>query len=167
MRSTGAYWPRRNHRSTGSWKAGITELKDKLGPILWQFAPTKRFDEGGFREFLDSFPKRVEGQALRHVVEVRHDSFCVPGFIALARKAKAAIVSPITTSYPLIADVTSDFVYARLQRAQEDEPTGYPASALARGPNAPRPGQRAARLTISSRSAALRPRPRSATCSFS
>ena len=113
-------------------EAGITELKDKLGPILWQFAPTKRFDEADFGNFLDLLPSEVEGRRLRHVVEVRHESFRVPGFVALARKAKAAIVLADHDEHPLIADVTSDFVYARLQRAQEDEPTGYEADALAR-----------------------------------
>ena len=45
------------------------------GPVLWQFAPTKKFDEADFGKFLELLPRKLEGRALRHVVEVRHDSF--------------------------------------------------------------------------------------------
>jgi uncharacterized protein YecE (DUF72 family) len=112
-------------------ESGIIELKDKLGPILWQFAPTKAFDEKDFGAFLELLPRQLDGRRLRHVVEVRHNSFLVPPFIALARKADVAIVLADHDAYPLLPDITSDFIYARLQRAQEDEPTGYPARMLA------------------------------------
>ncbi len=55
--------------------AGVMELKDKLGPINWQLAPTKEFERADFEAFLKLLPKEVKGRALRHVVEVRHDSF--------------------------------------------------------------------------------------------
>jgi uncharacterized protein YecE (DUF72 family) len=61
-------------------------MGDRLGPVLWQFAPTKKFDEADFGAFLDLLPRTFDGVALRHVVEVRHDSFCNPDFIALLRK---------------------------------------------------------------------------------
>jgi uncharacterized protein YecE (DUF72 family) len=111
--------------------SGIAELKHKLGPILWQFAPTKRFEEKDFGDFLALLPRQCEGQALRHVVEARHDSFLVPAFIELARKANVAVVLADHDDYPLVPDVTSDFVYARLQRAEEGEAKGYPSRDLA------------------------------------
>src|ERR1700761_3016742 len=61
--------------------SGIAELGPKLGPILWQFAPTKVFDPDDFGAFLALLPKKVDGQALRHVLEVRHPSFMVPEYI--------------------------------------------------------------------------------------
>jgi uncharacterized protein YecE (DUF72 family) len=112
-------------------ESGIIELKDKLGPILWQFAPTKVFEEKDFGAFLDLLPRRLDGKELRHVVEVRHKSFLVPEFVALVRAAGVAIVLADHDQYPLVPDATSGFVYARLQRAEEDQPTGYSPSALA------------------------------------
>ena len=65
---------------------GLTELGDKLGPILWQFAPTKKFDSSDFEAFLDLLPKAIDGRAIRHCVEVRNASFRTPAFAALLRK---------------------------------------------------------------------------------
>ena len=72
------------------YDSGVLELGDRLGPVLWQFAPTKKFDEADFGKFLELLPRKLEGRALRHVVEVRHDSFCVPEFIALLRQVRDA-----------------------------------------------------------------------------
>jgi len=110
--------------------SGITELGDKLGPLLWQFAPTKKFDEADFGAFLDLLPGKFGGQRLRHAVEVRHDSFSTPAFIKLAREKAVAIVFADHAKYPAIADVTGDFVYARLQMGKDDIPTAYPPKAL-------------------------------------
>jgi uncharacterized protein YecE (DUF72 family) len=112
------------------FSSGVTELKGKLGPILWQFAPTKKFDPPDFAAFLALLPKRVDGQPIRHVVEVRHESFCVPDFLALVRKAGAAVVLAEAEKFPVIADVTADFLYLRLQRTEEGIATGYPVKAL-------------------------------------
>ncbi|MBV8791180.1 MAG: DUF72 domain-containing protein, partial [Pseudolabrys sp.] len=84
-------------------------------------------DFGGFLELL---PKTYDGRALRHVVEVRHDSFCVPEFIKLLREFNTAVVFAEHETYPAIADVTSDFVYARLQKGEERLKAGYPPKAL-------------------------------------
>jgi uncharacterized protein YecE (DUF72 family) len=111
-------------------ESGITELGNKLGPLLWQFAPTKKFDEGDFGAFLDLLPEKFDGRRLRHAVEVRHDSFCTPSFIALARKKSVTIVFADHSKYPAIADVTGDFVYARLQTGRDDIPTAYPLKVL-------------------------------------
>ena len=106
-------------------KSGITELGEKLGPLLWQFAPYKKFDPDDFGAFLALLPKEANGLKLRHVVEVRSQSFLVPEFVALAAKHNVAVVSAHSDDYPAIADVTADFVYARLQKSQEAIPTGY------------------------------------------
>jgi uncharacterized protein YecE (DUF72 family) len=109
---------------------GLTLLGDALGPILWQFMPTKQFDPEDFSDFLDLLPAEHDGIGLRHALEVRHDSFRDRRFVDLARKKGAAIVFADSPSHPTIADLTADFVYARLQGAQENEPTGYRPEAL-------------------------------------
>ena len=110
--------------------SGVTELGDRLGPLLWQFAPTKKFDAADFRSFLELLPEKQDGLALRHVVEVRHDSFRTPEFIALLREFNAAVVCAEHETYPGIADVTSDFVYLRLQKGKDTIKTGYPPKEL-------------------------------------
>ena len=110
--------------------SGIAELKQKLGPILWQFAPTKKFDPDDFGTFLEMLPKTLDGRPLRHAVEVRNESFIVPSFAALAKQYAVAIVFADSAKYPMIADVTTDFVYARLQDAKEDVVTGYAAPVI-------------------------------------
>ena len=111
---------------------GIVELGEKLGPILWQFMGTKKFEPDDFAAFLALLPAKHDGVALRHAVHVRHDSFAVPAFIAMCRKAGVTIVYADSTDYPAIADVTGDFVYARLEDAVEEEPAGYAPAALDR-----------------------------------
>lgn len=110
--------------------SGPLELGDKLGPLLWQFAPTKKFEEADFGKFLELLPATFDGRPLRHVVEVRHDSFRDPAFIALVRQFGFPIVFAEHATYPAIADLTGDFVYARLQMGQEKLKSGYPAKAL-------------------------------------
>jgi uncharacterized protein YecE (DUF72 family) len=111
-------------------KSGVTELGPKLGPLLWQMAPFKKFDADDFGAFLALLPQKADGLTLRHVVEVRHASFLVPEFVALAAKHNVAVVYADSDDYPAIADVTADFVYARLQRSQEKEAAGYPPKEL-------------------------------------
>jgi uncharacterized protein YecE (DUF72 family) len=105
--------------------SGIIELGTKLGPLLWQFAPTKKFDAGDFESFLALLPRERSGIHLRHAIEVRHESFLVPEFIALARKHAVAIVVADSEKYPLIADTTADYTYVRLQCSRPNVPTGY------------------------------------------
>ena len=110
--------------------SGIGELGAKLGPILWQFMPTKRFESEDFEAFLALLPQRVDGLALRHVLDVRHDSFKTPEFLTLARKYKAATVFTDSDDYPSFADLTGDFAYARLMRADAKLKTGYGPKSL-------------------------------------
>jgi uncharacterized protein YecE (DUF72 family) len=108
---------------------GITELGDRLGPILWQFAATKQFDREDFGRFLALLPEKQGGLALRHALEVRHESFTDPAFLELAREHNAAVVFA-DTKYPTIPEQTADFTYARLLGATEEEPEGYTPAEL-------------------------------------
>lgn len=112
------------------YDSGLLELGDRLGPVLWQFAPTKKFDEADFGGFLELLPQKLDGRELRHVVEVRHDSFCTPAFPALLRRFGVPVVFAEHATYPAIADLTGDFVYARLQRGSDEIKTCYPPKAL-------------------------------------
>ena len=105
--------------------SGLAELGPKLGPILWQFMPTKKFDPDDFEAFLALLPAKLGPHPLRHAIDVRHESFRCDAFVALARKHRAAIVCSDSDDYPMIGDVTADFVYVRLMRARSDVPTGY------------------------------------------
>jgi len=102
------------------FNSGVRELGAKLGPILWQFAPFKKFEPEDFNAFLALLPKDV-----RHAVEVRHESFVTPDFVALARKAGVAIVLVESDKHPPIDEATADFTYARLQKTKKDVETGY------------------------------------------
>ena len=132
--------------------SGILELGGKTGPFLWQFPPQMRFDRALFAEFFDQLP-RTHGQAaklahehdaqldgrsattvlkgvpartpLRHAVEIRHESFAVPEFIELLRKKKIGLVVADTVAWPLLVDVTADFVYCRLHGSKELYASGY------------------------------------------
>lgn len=109
---------------------GVMELGDKLGPINWQFLPTKTFEPDDFAAFLELLPGRIDGRELRHAVEVRHESFRTPEFVQLARSRGVAIVLSADGSHPQIADPGADFVYARIMGTREDEACGYPAHEL-------------------------------------
>jgi len=109
---------------------GMTELGDRLGPILWQFMGTKKFDPTDFEGFLKLLPDKLEGLPLVHVLEPRHDSFRTPEFIALARKYGVGVVLADHASYPMIPDVTGPVVYARLQTGSDECPTAYQPKSL-------------------------------------
>ncbi|HLH97456.1 MAG TPA: DUF72 domain-containing protein [Xanthobacteraceae bacterium] len=110
--------------------SGVLELKSKLGPILWQLPPTKAFAPDDLAAFLSLLPHKFEGHVIRHAVEVRHQSFCSGEFVALMRKFGVSIVLVDSEKHPLIADVTADFLYLRLQRTAEEIETGYAAADL-------------------------------------
>jgi uncharacterized protein YecE (DUF72 family) len=110
--------------------SGMAELGPKLGPILWQFMPSLKFDEANIASFLDALPRTLGNRRLRHVLEVRSSSFKDPAFARLMEKHEAAIARVEDAKVPLIETVTTDFVYARLRQCSEDEPTGYSPEAL-------------------------------------
>ncbi len=114
------------------FKSGVLELGEKLGPILWQFAPFRKFNAEDVAAFLKLLPRQAGGRDLAHVLEVRHDSFRVPEFVALLRAHDAALAYADSDDYPAIADVTGSVVYARLQRTTEENDTGYASADLDR-----------------------------------
>jgi uncharacterized protein YecE (DUF72 family) len=110
--------------------SGLTNLKDKLGPINWQFATTKQFDAEDFEAFLTLLPKRLDGHTLRHALEVRHESFRNEAFVKLASKYGVAIVLAGDSEYPQIANLTAPFVYARIMGTKDSQAKGYSKAAL-------------------------------------
>lgn len=110
--------------------SGIAELGPKLGPILWQFAPTKHFEAEDFAAFLELLPGEADGRPLRHAVEVRHPSFAVPEFVAMARARGVAIVLAGDSDHPVIPDATADFAYLRIMGTEERFKAGYAPRSL-------------------------------------
>lgn len=110
--------------------SGVLELGDRLGPLLWQFAPTKKFDAGDFGKFLELLPEKADGRRLRHVVEVRNASFRTVEFVTLLRGFATPAVFTDHATYPSFADIAGDFVYARLQRGEDTIATAYPPKDL-------------------------------------
>ena len=110
--------------------SGLDAFEDKLGPIVWQFPPSRIFEPGDFAGFLDLLPQRSNGRALRHVLEVRNAGFLCSEYLELARAHHCASVFTDSDEYPSFADPTGDFVYARLMRSRAPEPHGYPAKDL-------------------------------------
>jgi uncharacterized protein YecE (DUF72 family) len=110
--------------------SGLADMGPKLGPMLWQLPPFKKFDAADIGGFFKLLPKTLGKLKLRHAIEVRHDSFANAEFVALARKHNVAIVLVDSDKHPLIADVTADFTYARLERCSEAVATGYPPADL-------------------------------------
>ena len=109
---------------------GVGELGDRLGPILWQFMPTKTFARDDFAAFLDLLPRKLDGRALRHCVEVRHATFQDAAFVDLCREHGVAICLADHPTYPKIEEMTADFVYARLQTGSDDVETAYEPAQL-------------------------------------
>jgi uncharacterized protein YecE (DUF72 family) len=110
--------------------SGLTELGDKLGPLLWQLAPTKQFDPIDLEAFFKLLPTKLGTRKLRHVLDTRHASFMCDDYLKLARKYKIATVFADAPDFPSYADITGDFVYARLLNAQSERITGYTKPAL-------------------------------------
>lgn len=109
---------------------GIAELGDKLGPLVWQFDRGKRIDPQEFAAFLALLPSECRGRRLRHVLDVRDPGFVDAQYLALARSRNMATVFTDSPDYPSFADLTADFVYARLMRSRATIDTGYPADEL-------------------------------------
>lgn len=111
---------------------GIAALGDRLGPLVWQFEPARKLDADDFAAFLDLLPKRIDARPLRHVLDVRDPDFVDARYLALARRHGCATVFTDSPDYPSFADLTADFVYARLMRSQAEVATGYDDASLAR-----------------------------------
>ncbi|HEY4531116.1 MAG TPA: DUF72 domain-containing protein [Luteimonas sp.] len=111
---------------------GIAELGDRLGPLVWQFDAGTRVDRDGFDEFLALLPRKAGTRPLRHIVDMRDGAMVDADYIAMARRHGVATVFTDSDEHPSFADVTADFVYARLMRARGEVATGYPPRELAR-----------------------------------
>ncbi|MDB5808613.1 MAG: hypothetical protein JWN94_735 [Betaproteobacteria bacterium] len=138
------------------FSSGLFNLREKLGPILWQFPPNLGYDRVNFARFLELLPhdtraalrlargreSRMHGRSrlaidrnrrLRHAVEIRHESFLDPSFVALLRRHNVALVVADTARrWPYREDVTADFVYLRLHGDKELYASGYSPAAIRR-----------------------------------
>lgn len=133
--------------------SGILALEGKLGPFLWQFPPNFAFQPDLLDEFFTLLPRTTEAAAilasghdlrlrgraflepatrcaLRHAIEIRHPSFITPDFIRLLRRHRIALVCADTVEWPLLLDVTADFLYLRLHGSEVLYASGYDAPAL-------------------------------------
>jgi uncharacterized protein YecE (DUF72 family) len=110
--------------------SGLSELRHKLGPILWQFAPGIALENAAFGAFLELLPGELDGRRLRHVVELRHSGFLDDATIALLRRRRIAVARVDDEKFPAFSESTADFVYARLRRSVAEEPEGYPPQVL-------------------------------------
>jgi uncharacterized protein YecE (DUF72 family) len=111
--------------------SGIAELGPKLGPIVWQLPPTKRFEAADLEAFIELLPQQLDGLPLRHVLDVRHPSFACAEYVALARRHRIATVFTDSPDDASFADLTGDFVYARVMRTETQLPQGCTPQALA------------------------------------
>jgi uncharacterized protein YecE (DUF72 family) len=111
-------------------KSGVGELGDKLGAVMWQLDPRYPFDANNVAAFLEGLPRKSGSTALRHALNARNQTFRNERFVELARQFEVAIVCEDDSRMTPIADLTADFVYARLRRSQASEPTGYAPDAL-------------------------------------
>ena len=107
------------------FESGVLLVKEKLGPINWQLAPSKKFDAADIEAFLKLLPKKLEERPLSHAIEVRNASFDTPEFLALARKYGLAIIIDGDSEYPEITDTQSPFVYARIMGTSSKQKSGY------------------------------------------
>ena len=110
---------------------GLAELGQRLGPVLWQLAPNRQFDADELNSFIDALPDVLEGRPIRHALEVRHASFRDREFVALARQRGIATVFTDSRDHPSLADITGDFVYARLMQTRDDLDSGYAEDEIA------------------------------------
>ena len=137
--------------------SGLLELGSKMGPVLWQFAPQMRFDRARFAEFFELLPRthgaaaslarlhdeRLDGRVstdvaegveadtpIRHAIEIRDESFAAPEFIEMLREHDVGLVVADTVAWPLLVDVTADFVYCRLHGSEQLYVSGYDDQAL-------------------------------------
>ena len=110
-------------------ESGVMELGPKLGPLLWQLPPTRKFDAAAIEPFLALLPQAHAGVPLRHAIETPHESFAHPAFAGLLRRRGVAWAVVDADGYPA-AEQTAGFLYARLKRNDAAEPDGYAAASL-------------------------------------
>ncbi len=132
---------------------GVLRLKEKLGPILWQFPANFKYDPERLENFFAMLPRtqkeaakvarrhdeRLDGRSwlrvnedrpLRHAIEIRHESFVCEEFIGMLRKYNVGLVAADTVEWPLLMDVTADFVYCRLHGSEQLYVSGYDSDSI-------------------------------------
>ncbi|MGH8052573.1 MAG: DUF72 domain-containing protein [Stenotrophomonas sp.] len=109
---------------------GISHLGDRLGPLVWQFESGRTLDRDDVAAFLALLPTQVNGRRQRHALEIRDPAFLDAQTVALARQHNVALVYTDSPDHPNAADLSSDFVYARLMRSRDEHITGYPQAEL-------------------------------------
>jgi uncharacterized protein YecE (DUF72 family) len=134
--------------------SGVFNLREKLGPVLWQFPPNFQYDRERMARFLDLLPQDTASAAkiarkraawmkgrvrlstdakrpLRHAMEIRHESFLDESFVQLLRDHNVALVIAETAKrWPMPGDTTADFIYMRLHGDRELYRSGYSDKAL-------------------------------------
>lgn len=110
--------------------SGLTELGDKLGPILWQIPARRRFDPDALARFLDLLPPTLDGLPLRHALEAEHESFLTEAALTRLSERNIALVMLDKPGVKPCTEPTADHVYLRLQGTVDAEPAGYPPTAL-------------------------------------
>lgn len=109
---------------------GIAELGHKLGPLVWQFDKSVTVEEEDFEAFLALLPREYRGIPLRHALDLRNPHLANTACLKLARRHRLATVFTDSDDHPSFADITADFIYARLMRSRPAAGTGYPAQDL-------------------------------------
>ncbi len=112
--------------------SGLAELGPKLGPINWQFLPTKAFDANDLAAFIDLMPDTLNGLPLRHAIEARHESFACEAFLTLLRDRGIAAIHAADGPHPEIDSPTAPFAYLRIMGTTDREASGYSPEDLAR-----------------------------------
>jgi uncharacterized protein YecE (DUF72 family) len=173
--------------------SGVFNLKDKLGPFLWQFPPNFKYDGERFETFLGMLPRDTEEAAdiarkrdawlrdrsqlkpdanrpLRHAVEIRNETFLDPAFVDQLRKHNVALVIAETARrWPMTQDITADFVYLRLHGDKELYRSGYSDKSLERWAERIRAWQKGTEPTDAQKISAKKPpnrKPRDVYCFF-
>lgn len=173
--------------------SGVFNLRRKLGPILWQFPPNFRYDRQKLTKFFELLPRdteaalklarrrdaRMTGRAklaidtrrpLRHAMEIRHESFCDSSFIELLREHKIALVIAETAQrFPMMHDITADFVYMRLHGDKTLYQSGYSDRALSKWAKRIAAWERGGELRSTQKVTKLKPpssKPRDVYCYF-
>jgi uncharacterized protein YecE (DUF72 family) len=109
------------------FSSGVLELRDKLGPILWQFHPNMPADEEAFAAFVELLPQRIDGRTVRHAVELRHAKIPIDRAVELLRRRRVALVAGDSRTD---LETTAEFIYVHLRHCTLEEPTGYPPDVL-------------------------------------
>lgn len=109
---------------------GLSELENRLGPVLWHMPPSRVFDGDDLSAFLDLLPRTLGGRPLQHVIEPSHASFLDPRYLEIARQYDVGTAMTDMPGMPVFTEVTGNVAYLRLMGARVELPDGYTATEL-------------------------------------